>query len=88
MPKSKKNRYKIGYNKHTRSSFIYKDKEWTQYEQELKFLINNTFKKLDEEYKKLFPISCSKIEIVFNFKTRRRKDLINLAQFIDILVEL
>lgn len=87
MPKSKKNRYKIWYNKNTRWSFLYKDKDWTAYEQSSKFNIDYMLREYPD-IKAIIPLTCKEIKMTFFFNTKRRKDLINLAQFIDIFVEM
>jgi len=87
MPKSKKNRYKIGYNKNTRWSFLYKDKDWTAYEQSLKFDLNYILRE-NPKIKEVIPLTCTELRLTFFFNTKRRKDLVNLAQFIDIFVEM
>ncbi len=87
MPKSKKNRYKIWFNKNSRGSFLYKDKEWTAYEQSLKFDLQYILRE-NPNIKKVIPLTCLELNLTFYFKTKRRKDLVNLAQFIDIFVEM
>ncbi len=86
IPVSKKNNYAVWFNKKTRQSIIFKNKKWTDYENKFKYWLR--YIKKDIKEKDIFPLkNLSKTVIIFYFSNKHRKDLLNLAQFIDLFVE-
>ena len=86
IPVSKKNNYAVWFNKKTRQSIIFKNKKWTDYENKFKYWLR--YIKKDIKKKDIFPLkNLSKTVIIFYFSNKHRKDLLNLAQFIDLFVE-
>jgi len=86
IPVSKKNNYAVWFDKKTRQSKMFKNKKWTDYENNFKYWLRNIKKDIKE--KDIFPLkNLSKTVMIFYFANKHRKDLPNLSQFIDLFVE-
>jgi len=89
IPESKKNNYAVWYNKQTKKATMFKGEKWTKYERRFKYLLRNFIKEKYFFDKKIYPLNNLKgIVMVFYFNNKHRKDLFNIAQFIDLFVDL
>ena len=88
IPESKKNNYAVWVNKKTRKATMYKNSKWTWYEIKFKYwlrkyITSKYFLKSD-----IYPLhNLKKIEMNLYFNSKHRKDLFNVAQFIDLFVD-
>ncbi len=90
VPESKKNNYAVKYDKKKKKAILYKWDKWVKYEKKFKYWLRKFIKdKYFIKNKDVYPVKHIKgIVMIFYFKDKHRKDLFNLAQFIDLFVDL
>jgi len=89
IPESKKNNYAVWYDKKKKKATMYKWEKWTKYEKKFKYWLRDFLK---EKYflkkKDIYPLNNLKATVmIFYFNNKHRKDLFNIAQFIDLFVD-
>jgi len=90
IPESKKNNYAVKYDKKKKKAILYKWEKWTKYENKFRYWLRE---QINNKYfiknKELYPVwNLKGIVMIFYFNNKHRKDLFNIAQFIDLFVEL